>query len=283
MNLKSELKKILSDQPTHIIDNETLIEKMLANIGSVDPELRDELIFSTFGKLIIEERLTHKQLEYILQKCLNKLFVDIGTAEGDSVFARSFSALTIALILEKDREKQLLSDDLVERAIDSSINYLRLEKDIRGYVQGKGWAHSVAHGADLLAEAIKHPYFNTELSHESLEVIKLCLFKESSSMVPYVDDEEERLIFVTEALMEKGTSQEDIEHWVSEISNELKFHLEREGFGLSFFRKRSDVINFLRAFYFRLLFKNEKPSLQKLIAEVLEKWHNQLFNPKSEQ
>ncbi|WP_440896906.1 DUF2785 domain-containing protein [Amphibacillus sp. Q70] len=276
MTLKLELQNLDAVLQENKLDS--LIDRMLANIGSNDPELRDTLIFNTFGKLILEDDLTTKQLDYILEVCLNKLFLDIGQKEDDSVFARSFSALVIGLILEKDRQSQFLSEDHLLPAIEASIEYLKREKDVRGYVDNKGWAHSVAHGADLIATAIRHPKFKRDLSSECLEVIKQCLFKDSINQIPYVDDEDERLMFAVEALIDQGLTEDDIEVWLLTISNELKQLLENEGYSLNFFWKKTNVANFLRSFYFRLRYKNECLQLQELIADILQQWHNRLYN-----
>ncbi|MFD2445495.1 DUF2785 domain-containing protein [Bacillus sp. CGMCC 1.16607] len=276
MSLKSELKNV--DTALLQSNLDSLIDRMLDNIGSVDSELRDTLIFNTFGKLILEDYLTEKQMEHILKVCLCRLFMNIGQKGNDSVFTRSFSALVIGLVLEKDSEKRFLSGDILKQATEGSIEYLKLEKDIRGYVEGKGWAHSIAHGADLLTSAIRHPNFNFTLSSECLEIIKICLFKESISGLPYVDDEDERLIFAVEALMEQGLTDSDIEIWILKISNELKKLLENEGYSLNYFWKRSNVVNFLRSFYFRLLYKSDYLRLRENIVKILEQLHSQLYN-----
>ncbi|MDQ0156248.1 DUF2785 domain-containing protein [Robertmurraya andreesenii] len=275
MTLKSELTKLEITLQQSNIDN--LIDKMLDNIGSIDPELRDTLIYNSFGKLIMEDYLTQKQINHILEVCLRNLFLDIGEKETDSVFTRSFSALVIVLILMKDRENRFLPDDIVIEAIQGSIQYLKLEVDVRGHVVGKGWAHSIAHGADLLTEAIKHPSFSIMLSSDCLEAIKQCLFKESTNQVPYVDDEEERLIFAVEALQEIGVTDNEIENWIVSISDELSA-LEKEGYSLNFFWKKSNVINFLRGFYFRLLYKNERLNIQEIITKILEHWYSRSYN-----
>lgn len=276
MVLKLELQNLDTALQQENLDG--LIDRMLDNIGSSDPELRDRLIFNTFGKLIFEDYLTTEQIEHILEVCLNKLFLAIGQKENDSVFTRSFSALAIGLILEKDRQSQLLSEDHLSQAIEASIAYLKHEKDVRGYVDSKGWAHSVAHGADLIATAIKHPKFKWALSSECLEVIKLCLFKESINQIPYVDDEDERLIFAVEALMDHGLTEDDLEVWLLTISNELRQLLEREGYSLNFFWKKTNIVNFLRSFYFRLRYKNECLKLQEIIADILQQWYKRLYN-----
>lgn len=276
MTLKSELKNLNETLQHGNLDN--LIENMLENIGSTDPELRDTLIYNSFGKLIIEDYLSIKQMNYILDVCLRNLYLNIGHNEDDTVFSRSFSALVIVLILKKDKEKRFLSDDKLEQVIVKSIGYLKHEEDIRGNVAGKGWAHSIAHGADLLTEAINHPYFNMTLSSECLETVKLCLFKNSTTESPYIDDEEERLVCAVEALQEKGVSDGEIGKWVSSISDELNELLDKEGYSLNFFWKRSNVINFLRGYYFRLLYKNEGLKLRESIVTILEQWHKRFYN-----
>lgn len=275
MTLKSELTNLETTLQYSNLD--ILIEKMLDNIGSTDSELRDTLIYNSFGHLIYEDCLTIKQMNHIFEVCLRNLFMDVGQKESDSVFTRSFSSLVIVLILKKDREKRFLSDDILKQTIADSIKYLKLEKDTRGFVAGKGWAHCIAHGADLLTEVISHPNFNMNLSIDCLEAVKLCLFKNSTIELPFVDEEEERLLFAVEALQEKGVTESEMENWVSNISDELTELLKREGYSLNFFRKKSNVINLLRGYYFRLLYKNKCLKLQEKIIHILEQWHKKMY------
>lgn len=271
MTLKGELINL--DIRTH--ENiDSLIEKMLDQIGSVDPELRDELIYSTFGELILNDHLTPKQMNHIQKTCLDKLFTEIGQVEDDSVFTRSFAALVITLILNKDRQKKFLSHSTLTDTFKSSLRYLRLEKDIRGHVDGKGWAHSIAHGADLLAECIRNPSFNIELSEDCLETIKYCLFKESIKDTPYIDDEEERLTFAIEALLEKRLSEEELTKRTSTILSELE---ESEDSSLAYYRKKSNVIHFYQALYFRLHFKNRCANLQKELISIIKRMHEEVY------
>lgn len=272
--LKSELIDITSYNEHQIReqDLDILIEKMINHIGSPDSELRDTLIYSTFGKLIQEDYLNPHQMQYIIETCLNEqhLFLDIGVTNNDSVFTRSFSALTIALILAKDQEDHFLSKDIVISAIESSINYLIKEEDIRGYIEIKGWAHSIAHGADLLAAAIKHPLFPEQLAKKCLYTIGVCLFKAGS----YIDDEEERLIGALEALLNKGTEETLLETWIVTLESDLTDKLNQEGETLSFFRTKTNIQHFLKALYFRMLFKNSSRNSRNMIKTILERWHN---------
>lgn len=277
MTLKTELKELDFDTVVENPNLQILIERMLENIGSTDPELRDTLIFSTLGKLIMEDYLTESQMARIIDVCLDKLFLGIGEIEADLVFTRSFAALIIGAVLEKDRQQSFLQEDVVLDALEKSIEYLHLEKDIRGHVEGKGWAHSVAHGADLVAEVVKHPSFSSELNLKCLSILKECLFKEGTTKTPFVDDEEERLVFVLEALIEKGLTDSEIDTWIAEVSGALEELHIKEGFSLNFFWKRSNVVDFLRGFYFRLLYKNEKAEVRNSVVDVLEQMHKRLY------
>lgn len=280
MTLKLELKAI--DYETVLkrsdLDN-NLIDRMLDNIGSTDPELRDTLIFNTLGTLIMKDYLTGSQMEHIVEVCRSNLFLGIEKIESDFVFTRSFSSLVLGLLLQKDRERPFLREDIVLKTIEESISYLNLEKDIRGYVEGKGWAHSIAHGADLLTKAIKHPSFNNSLSIKCLEAIKQCLFKETTTKGPFIDDEEERLLFALEALMDKRITENEINTWIVDVSDSLQVLLKQEGYSLNFFWKRSNVITFLRGLYFRQLYEGEYSDSRKIIIDVLQQWHQQLYSP----
>ncbi|PKR85061.1 DUF2785 domain-containing protein [Heyndrickxia camelliae] len=68
----------------------------------------------------------------------------MGEENADAVFTRSYSALTAQLILNHDIKEEFLSRELLEKSIQSSFLYLHQEKDVPGYVEEKGWAHSIA-------------------------------------------------------------------------------------------------------------------------------------------
>ena len=160
--LETRLRELnLDDLEQGSIELENLLVEMLKQIGSTDPVLRDELIYQTFCNLVMSDVLRDEQMTAMMTTCLDEehLFLGIGEEEGDAVFTRSFSVLVVALLVHKDRQAPFLSRDLFERAMESVFRYLQKEKDIRGYVNGKGWAHSIAHGADALDEVIRNPAF----------------------------------------------------------------------------------------------------------------------------
>src|SRR5699024_2773366 len=152
----------------------SLISKMIEDIGTTDSELRDELIYTTFGHMIvITELLNPKQLNHLLNICIDDqhLFYGLGERGSDSVFLRSFSVLLFVLILNVDRRDSCLSESEIKHVKERLFTYVRNEKDVRGYVDRKGWAHALAHAADALGEIAKHPYIKENELLELLEVI----------------------------------------------------------------------------------------------------------------
>ena len=276
-----DLKTVLKDwqKEKREIDNlDNIIIEMLQNIGSVDAELRDNLIYSTFCDLIIENKLSPNQMKEILFKCLseNFLFQGIGEKGTDSVFTRSFSSLVIALIVGKDKTERFLDKQSLEDIYEKTILYLKEEKDVRGYVEGKGWAHSVAHGADLLATVVSHPSFSVIRAEECLQTVTKCIWKDSVLQ----DDEDERLIFVVEALIEKSIPEDILAKWVKNFVWLMETSTCNDS--LDFFKYRTNVMNFLKSLYFRLSYQGKCVKTQILIKDCLQTLHTSVYSSNEE-
>ena len=70
--------------------------------------------------------------------------------DTDSVFRRSFSALVLPSASPATTSRPLVPGGKVLEWGDRVATWLLRERDLRGFVPGKGWAHAVAHGADAL-------------------------------------------------------------------------------------------------------------------------------------
>ncbi|TYR77349.1 DUF2785 domain-containing protein [Rossellomorea vietnamensis] len=274
MDLKSRLQDIKKNDYEGN-DYEIVMDEMIENIGHPDPELRDQLIYTTFYWWVEKDLLSDNSLRKLLSVSLDEshLFYKIGERSTDTVFTRSFSSLAAALVLRKDAENQHLPEELILEAIDKSIQYLKKERDTRGFLHGKGWAHSIAHGADLLAASIRHPYFPSEKIAACLEAVKSCYQKEAI----YTDDEDERLIFVIEALLQKGLTQQQLLEWVHSMNDHLKKQFDETGYSVPFFKKKKNFLDLLKSLYFRLGYSQKFKEVQKEISMVLEQWHRNIY------
>lgn len=96
--MQEQLKNVLQNIKTNKytlpsnVDFEQLVSNMLDNIGDIDPELRDELIYSIFSVWFIRTDLVNSKLQDILHIILNEnhIFYKIGEKNTDSVFTSSF-------------------------------------------------------------------------------------------------------------------------------------------------------------------------------------------------
>ncbi|MEK4521814.1 DUF2785 domain-containing protein [Psychrobacillus sp. FSL W7-1457] len=272
-----ELKTILREwqnEKGELENFEEVIKEMLIHIGSVDAELRDSLIYSTFYGLIKNDKLSNDLMLKILDICLTEeyLFKGIGEQDTDTVFTRSFSSLVIALIVEKDKTKEFLEKQQLEEVYKKTITYLLTEKDVRGYVDGKGWAHSIAHGADLFESIISHPSYDLLHAEECLNVIKACIWKDTVLQ----DDEDERLIFAVEALIEQGLLEEMLVEWVHNFESLLGTSLKEQN-RIVFYKYRSNVMNFLKSLYFRLTYLDQNIHTQHQIKKTLKNLHEAMY------
>lgn len=246
MDLKNELNYFKSSNNKEKFVLDELVENMLINIGSVDSELRDELIYTCFSILILEGYLSNNHLKKILNVALdnNHLFLKIGEKDTDTIFTRSFSILLIPLILMANRKNGFLTKNEILEIKEKILLYLYLEKDYRGYVSNKGWAHGIAHAADALCEIAKcNCTSNVQL--ELLEAIRDIICTKETV---YTNLEDERLVnAVVIILKNEIIAIHDIKQWINSFCKWEKseeWHKE--------YKVLSNVKNFLASLYFRL-------------------------------
>ncbi|WP_404450208.1 DUF2785 domain-containing protein [Sutcliffiella horikoshii] len=273
--LKHEL---LTFQEKRIVEDatfrDTLIDSLIKHIGSTDPTLRDDLIYANFAKLIEGGKIPKLKMASVLDICLDieHLFYKIGEENTDSVFTRSFSSLVVALILANDDGTLIDAKRLLE--VKTAIfEYLSKERDTRGFIENKGWAHSIAHGADMLTALVSHAHFQMNLLFDVLRAIETCLLKD----VVYQDEEEERLIFILEALLEKGMEKHMLINWIKALSSILKKEQVKHGQTPSFYRSKINVTNFMKSLYFRLKLINPDKELLECLEQEIQYWFRKTY------
>jgi len=131
--------------------------------ASTDPTLRDGCGYEILAAWVYRNHLlTPEQLESLRSKLLPAMTAHIGESENDTVFGRSFSALYMSILAAQDLRQPFLSDATFKQTLDVALRCYAEEKDLRGYVPIKGWAHATAHVADLLKFLARSPHLSVE-------------------------------------------------------------------------------------------------------------------------
>ncbi|HDX9577029.1 TPA: DUF2785 domain-containing protein [Bacillus pseudomycoides] len=264
--LEKTLMEIQSGQKTWDKENKIdIVKAMINHIGSTDSELR-ELIYSSFSKLILNNQLAHELQVEILEFCLSDLLLKgIGENGTDTVFTRSFTSLLIELILYKDNEDHFLPESVVYKAKDTAIHYIKLERDVRGYVHEKGWAHSVAHLADVCVELVKNEKIEQKCYSEILETLLGKLFH---SKCVYIHNEDERIVRPILAMLNRGLEIEVLETIIKDMPQEMKYQKETLNYENYLFL-RANCKSFLKSLYLEINPDSNLLSLQKSIESCL--------------
>ncbi|WP_245625013.1 DUF2785 domain-containing protein [Paenibacillus stellifer] len=243
-----------------------LIQEMIDNIGSMDAQLRDELIYTTLSHWIPGNFPTANELEQLLPVVLdnNHLLFKLGETNIDSVFTRSFSMLVIPLLFMRHKESPFLSREQIHQIKEKVFYNVQNEQDYRGYDEEKGWAHAIAHAADALDDLAQF----SELDKNDLLIILDLLYEKmtiTDRIYSYAEDE--RMVnSVISVLNRKVLSQTYVEQWIQSFGD-----VEINPEFLPAFKQKNNIKNFLKSLYFRIKFYKVDADLCPIIEHTLYK------------
>lgn len=127
-----------------------LTAELTTMLGDPDPASRDGIALPTLTAWI-GEGVYDDLLQGLGDGIAAGLATGLGEDGTDSVFRRGLSAAVLAACVERENEEHLVPADTVVRWGDRVASWLVRERDLRGFVPGKGWARAVAHGAEGVA------------------------------------------------------------------------------------------------------------------------------------
>ncbi|PFW97209.1 hypothetical protein COL32_04165 [Bacillus pseudomycoides] len=270
--LQKQLEEIKANQYAidSTIDIQDLSSKMLQHIGTPDGYLRDKLIYTTFGHLIINDHITQTQLQHLLSQSISEqyLFYKITTEDKDAVFTRSFTTLLIALIINTDTKHNFLSPSDILDVKDKLIIYMNQEHDFRGYVNDRGWAHSIAHVSDTFEALVKNPKLEPSYYPEILQTL---LDKINVHTIYYKYEEDERIVYPIVAMLQNGLEEKELISSLHSLVNQLqvqKPELPIEPYEALY----GNIKSFLRSLFFRLrtlsICKEAENEVENLLKEL---------------
>jgi hypothetical protein len=147
-----------------------LTAELTRMLGDPDPAHRDGTAYPTLTTWI-ERGVYDDLLAGLGDGMAMGLRVGLGEQGTDTVFRRSFSALVLGECITRDNRRPLLPGAKILEWGDRLSTWLLRERDLRGWVPGKGWAHAIAHGADTLANLADSPHLATAELTVLLDVI----------------------------------------------------------------------------------------------------------------
>lgn len=253
-------------------DAADLTPELVSFLGSPDPTIRDTFGYTILGYWIERGVYSHDEMRGLAMQMVMNLSVGLDEPGTDSVFLRAFSALVLADIINRDNLDPFLLRNEVENLLHWTLDYLQQERDARGYVPEKGWAHTLAHAAHLLRALARSRY----LTRAGLEQILTGIAEKITTPTEtvYIHDEDKRFVMVVWTILQRGLVGMDFyTGWLARFALLKPSQVANGWFDPAEHAARQNTRSFLRSLYFRLILAKQSPPLRrelrvKLLATI---------------
>ena len=194
-----------------------LLRELSEYLGSRDPELRDDLAYSiTTIWIKHQKQISTDELYSLLDDWQANLRTGIGETGNDGILKRSFSALSLVALAERDLKMPFLGEERYRAFLANALAYLRDERDLRGFDSTLGWIHATAHTADLLAALAANPLLKNEDQGRLLDAISHRL---SSAHEIFTYGEQDRLSALAATIVvRKDFDAPAFHNWLSALA-----------------------------------------------------------------
>ena len=178
-----------------------LTHELFEMLGDPDPQIRDNLACTVLATWI-GEGVYDELLSGLGDGACVGLSSGLGSDGHDSVFRRSFSALVLGEVVSRANITGTISPTHMLMWGDAAMTWYVREKDLRGFVTGKGWAHTVAHGADLLGQLARSFHFGVHELTVLLDVVADRVLTPTTYRLHYGEDD--RLAYAVMAVLHRN-------------------------------------------------------------------------------
>ncbi len=247
------------------IDKIKLVWDLAENIGNHDSYVRDGLVYPTIANLLYYDNLPKETLVDVTKLLISDkgMKYDMPNYYELSVLTRSFSVLALVLIVYRQRNEQILSHELFMELYTEFMDYFRNETDYRGHIEEIGWAHSVAHSADLFKQLFKCGELGEEEFKLMLEYIKARFM---INTYVYISDEDERMVTaLIEGIKRNVLTESYLVDWIKGFKSYERLAKYPEDYNVDI-----NVRNLLRSLYFRMIGNDEYSVLLETLVEVID-------------
>jgi len=236
-----------------------LTAELTTMLGSTRPEVRDGTAFPALVTWI-DRGVYDDLLSGLGDGMVAGLAVGLGESGTDTVFRRSFSALILAACLERDNQHHLLPGAKILEWGDRAVTWFLAEQDTRGFVPVKGWAHAIAHGADLLGALGESPHLAGAEHAMLLDILAERLLQQPVDE-PLAAGEPDRIAAAVMQILRRNTLGTDaLEPWVHRIGaagNPFSGPVDRDPYAPA-----ANAQAFLRALFVQLSLAPQPPTVR---------------------
>ncbi len=236
-------------------------------LGDPDPALRDGTAYPTLTTWL-DRGVYDDLLAGLGDGMATGLLVGLGEQGTDTVFRRSFSALVLGECIARDNRRPLLAGGKILEWGDRLATWVLRERDVRGYVPGKGWAHAVAHGADALAILAGSPHLATPELTVLLDVVADRVLLPVDHL--FTSGEPDRLAYATMNVLRRNVVPlRVLEPWIARLASSAgtrSSYDDRDPYLVG-----GNAEAFLRALYLQLSLGSRPPQVRSdLLLVVLD-------------
>lgn len=247
-------------------------------LGTPESELR-ELALAVFCTWI-ERGVYDDLLPGLGDGIATGLLTGIGERGTDSVFRRSFSALVVAEVIDRDTRRPRVTRAKIHEWGDRLATWFLAERDERGYVEGRGWAHAVAHGADTVAVLARSPHLATPELTVLLDVIADRVLDRTDRL--FASGETDRLAHATlEVLRRNVVPLRVLEPWIARVAAGARLGSARGA--TDPYLSCGNAEQFLRSLYLQLSLGSQPPQLRSdlllVVVDALKSTNSAYLGP----
>lgn len=251
--------EVPSDRPL-----DDLTAELTRMLGSTDPDVRDGTAYPALATWT-ERGVYDDLLVGLGDGMATGLAIGLGEVGTDSVFRRSFSVLILAECFARDNATARLPGAKVLDWGDRVATWYLRERDLRGFVAGKGWAHAVAHGADALGALAASPHLYTNELTVLLDVLADRL--SMTTDVVLTAGEPDRMAAATMAILRRNlVPLRVIEPWIARVVGTAR---QSSGVDRDPFLATGNAQAFLRSLYLQLSLASAPPAVRSDLLLVL--------------
>ena len=249
-------------------------------LGDVDPDLRDGLALPALATWV-ERGVYDDLLRGLGDGMAAGRRVGLGETGTDTVFRRSFTALGLGECIQRDNERPLVPGGKVLDWGDRVATWMLQERDLRGFVPGKGWAHAIAHGADALGTLARSPHVGAAELVVILDVIAERLCQPTDTL--FTAGEPDRLALAAMSVLRRDRVPLDlVEPWVETLAataRDRRWRADSDPYLVG-----GNAEAFLRALYLQLALGRRPPAvradLMLLLVDALRSTNPHYLGPK---